>query len=197
MTEMQARRVSESGWVVESCPHPASLVRWLADVPGVEEAWAAFDCVAVEGELDLPSVLTRFPLTADSGAVTRHEIPVRYDGPDLGMVAERLGLGVDEVVTLHASGVYTVAAMGFSPGFGYLTGLPAALTGVPRLASPRARVSAGAVAVTESSSAVYPVDSPGGWNWIGNTSLPLVDLGASWFRLSVGDEVVFVPEDQL
>ncbi len=51
-------------------------------------------------------------------------VPVTYDGPDLPEVAQLTGLTVDEVVALHTSADLTVAFCGFSPGFGYLTGLP-------------------------------------------------------------------------
>lgn len=191
MTDVKPRRVSESGWVVEDCVDSASVARWLAGVPGVVEAWPAFDCVAVEGDLDLLAALDGFRTHASSGLCVVHEIPVRYDGPDLARVAEICGLTVAEVVRLHTGSEYRVGAMGFSPGFGYLTGLAPKLAGVPRLASPRARVNQGSVAVAEEYCAVYPSDSPGGWNLIGATDLVMADLASSWFRLKVGDKVVF------
>ncbi|NUT46791.1 MAG: carboxyltransferase domain-containing protein, partial [Saccharothrix sp.] len=48
-------------------------------------------------------------------------IGVRYDGPDLDLVARTAGLTPAEVVELHTGAEYRVAFCGFAPGFGYLT----------------------------------------------------------------------------
>jgi KipI family sensor histidine kinase inhibitor len=101
-------------------------------------------------------------------------LPVSYDGPDLAVVAEATGLAVDEVVRLHAATVYTAAFTGFAPGFAYLTGLPEQLQ-LPRRAEPRTRVPAGSVAVADVYTAVYPRESPGGWNLLGTTDAVLFD----------------------
>ena len=105
------------------------------------------------------------------------EISVRYDGADLDEVAVLTGLSTPEVVARHVAGDYVVAFMGFAPGFGYLDGLDPALH-VPRLATPRTRVDAGAVAIAGARSCVYPRASPGGWRVIGHTSDVLFDANA-------------------
>ena len=102
------------------------------------------------------------------------EIPVRYDGEDLRAVAESCSLSVNEVIALHAGAEYRAEFCGFAPGFAYLRGLPAVLH-VPRRASPRTRVPAGAVAIAAEYSAVYPRESPGGWHLLGTTSLVMWD----------------------
>jgi KipI family sensor histidine kinase inhibitor len=99
-------------------------------------------------------------------------VPVRYDGADLADVADRTGLSVDDVVRRHTTPVYTVAFCGFSPGFGYLTGLDTALA-LPRRQSPRVRVPAGAVAIADRYSGVYPRAAPGGWHILGHTDTPM------------------------
>jgi KipI family sensor histidine kinase inhibitor len=104
------------------------------------------------------------------------EIPVVYDGEDLDDVASLTGLARDEVVAAHRDGEYVVAFCGFAPGFGYLTGLDERLH-VPRRESPRTRVPAGAVAVADAFTAVYPRTSPGGWQLIGRTDATLWDTG--------------------
>ena len=105
------------------------------------------------------------------------EIPVCYDpelGPDVAGVGERIGVAADDVADLHAMGEYTADFLGFSPGFAYLSGLPAAMH-VPRRGSPRARVEPGSVAIAGARCAVYPSATPGGWNIIGRTPLRLFD----------------------
>lgn len=102
-------------------------------------------------------------------------IPVTYDGADLDRVAELSGLSPAGVVAAHTSTAWTVAFCGFSPGFAYLTGGDRRLE-VPRRDSPRARVPRGSVALAGSYSAVYPGESPGGWQLIGRTDVPVWDL---------------------
>lgn len=118
-------------------------------------------------------------ITASTAAPTAPSlrVPVHYDGTDLAEVAELAGLSVEETVARHLAGRYTVAFCGFAPGFGYLTGLDPALR-LPRLATPRTRVPAGAVAVAGEYTAVYPRSTPGGWRLIGRTELPLFDPAA-------------------
>ena len=103
------------------------------------------------------------------------EIPVSYDGADLAEVGELTGLGADGVVEAHTGQLWTVAFAGFAPGFGYLVGEDDRLH-VPRRATPRTKVPAGAVGLAGEFSGVYPRESPGGWQLIGSTRLPMWDL---------------------
>lgn len=92
------------------------------------------------------------------------EVPVCYDpdlGPDLADVAALHGLSPAEAAALHASAEYTVRFLGFSPGFPYLSGLPARLA-TPRLATPRPRVPAGSVALAADQAGIYPRPTAGG-----------------------------------
>ncbi|WP_307803033.1 5-oxoprolinase subunit PxpB [Frigoribacterium sp. PvP032] len=124
----------------------------------------------------LMSVLRSLPTSRDAATEGRLvEIPVRYDGEDLADVARLSGLSVDEVVDRHAGATYTVAFTGFAPGFAYLTGGDPALA-VPRRATPRTSVPAGAVAMAGEFTGVYPRESPGGWQLLGHTDVALWDL---------------------
>lgn len=123
------------------------------------------------------------------------EIPVVYDGEDLGEVAELTGLTAREVVRRHAEGSYVVAYLGFSPGFGYLHGLDEALH-VARRDSPRTAVPQGSVAIAGPYSAVYPAPSPGGWRLLGRTERTLWDVHEDPpALLRPGARVRFVPVD--
>jgi KipI family sensor histidine kinase inhibitor len=102
------------------------------------------------------------------------EVPTVYDGADLAEVAALWGVPVGEVARRHAGCSYRVAFCGFAPGFAYLTGLPEQWA-VPRRATPRTRVPAGSVALAGSYTGVYPGSSPGGWQLLGRTALPLWD----------------------
>jgi inhibitor of KinA len=105
------------------------------------------------------------------------DIPVCYDPEfalDLDDVAHHTGLSPKEIADLHQRASYRVNCVGFTPGFPYLSGLPARLA-VPRRAVPRKEIAAGSVAIGGSQTGIYPVKSPGGWNIIGRTPLSLFD----------------------
>lgn len=125
------------------------------------------------------------------------EIPVQYggeDGPDLESLAALHGMNVDEVVRVHSEAVYTVYFLGFVPGFAYLGGMPEMLA-TPRRAAPRKRVEAGSVGIGGNQTGVYPFATPGGWQIIGRTALPMFQAGReSMSLLEIGDEVRFRPQ---
>ena len=102
------------------------------------------------------------------------EVPVTYDGPDLAEIATLTGLTAEEVVRRHTAASYVVAFCGFAPGFAYITGGDPALR-VPRRATPRTAVPAGAVGLADDFTGVYPRTSPGGWQLLGHTDAPLWD----------------------
>ena len=102
------------------------------------------------------------------------EIPVSYDGEDLPKVASLTGLDAEEVVQRHTAPEYTVAFLGFSPGFPYLVGLDPALE-VPRRDTPRTSIPAGSVGLAGGQTGIYPTASPGGWQLIGRTDVALFD----------------------
>ena len=123
-------------------------------------------------------------------------LPVLYHpsvAPDLEWLAHDRGLGVSDVIALHSKATYFAYATGFAPGFCYLGTLPEALQ-TPRLDTPRATVPAGAVAIADAQTAVYPCESPGGWRLIGACPEPLFNLSnAPPSLLTVGATVRFEP----
>ncbi|MBP8257331.1 MAG: 5-oxoprolinase subunit PxpB [Opitutaceae bacterium] len=127
-------------------------------------------------------------------------IPVCYDeecAPDLIEVALRLMMRPEELVARHSSITYRVGAIGFSPGFSYMLGLPAELQ-VPRRATPRTRVPPGSVGIGGVFTGIYPSDTPGGWNLIGRTACVLFDPAREDpCLLRTGDQVRFFPADTL
>ncbi|MGV2863583.1 5-oxoprolinase subunit B/C family protein [Achromobacter sp. AGC39] len=151
-------------------------------IAGVTEMVPAARTVLVIFE---PGLVSRDALIADIGArdTTAHvardgkliEIPVHYNGEDLDEVAQLLGITPDEVIRRHTGGTYSVAFTGFAPGFAYLSGGDPTLD-VPRRKTPRTRIPAGAVALAGTFSGVYPQASPGGWQILGVTPVPMWDL---------------------
>lgn len=120
------------------------------------------------------------------------EIAVRYDGPDLDEVAQRVGAGVEEVIRRHTEAAWRVGFIGFAPGFAYLVGGGDGLR-VPRRETPRVQVPAGSVALAGDYCGIYPRASPGGWQVLGTTEAPLWDPGRAEPALLVpGSRVRFV-----
>ncbi len=104
-------------------------------------------------------------------------VPVCYDlkfGMDLEYLSQEKKLSVEEIISLHTSPIYTVYFIGFLPGFLYLGGLDEKLH-FPRKEQPRIKVEKGAVGIGEKQTGIYPQTSPGGWQIIGNSPVPLFD----------------------
>ena len=171
-----------------------ALVEAVARWPGVVDVVIARHDVAAyfAGPIadDLADRIAALARLGDVATPAR-EIALRavYDGPDLDEVARSCGLTTGEVIHVHASALYEVDTLGFAPGFAYLIGLDPRLR-VPRRATPRARVPAGALAIAGEYTAVYPFASPGGWHLIGRVDEAMFDpdRGA---RLRLGDRVRF------
>jgi inhibitor of KinA len=124
------------------------------------------------------------------------EIPTAYGGAfgaDIGFVAEHNGLSQAEVVAIHSGRDYLVYMMGFSPGFPYLGGMSERIA-APRLETPRTVIPAGSVGIAQQQTGVYPVESPGGWQLIGRTPVPLFDPSrVPPVVVEAGDWIRFVP----
>ncbi|MGK9172304.1 5-oxoprolinase subunit PxpB [Yokenella regensburgei] len=183
------------------------LTQRVAEVPEVVEAIPGMNNITVvlrdpqTQALDAIERLQRWweeseALEPDSRTIT---IPVLYGGeagPDLALVARHANLSEKQVVELHASVDYVVWFLGFQPGFPYLGGLPDVLA-TPRRAEPRVSVPAGSVGIGGSQTGIYPLQTPGGWNLIGRTDLPLFNPALPEpVRLRPGDTLRFIPRKE-
>lgn len=124
-----------------------------------------------------------------------HEILVDYNaGLDWERVIKHTGLSKSEIIDQHQKPIYTVAMIGFLPGFIFLDGLDARLS-TPRLEIPRTQIPAGSVGIGGSQTGWYSLESPGGWNLIGRTDTRIFDLkNDPPISIKAGDKVRFVPE---
>ena len=169
-----------------------AIVRAARAWPGVVDVVVAMGDVAVYFDapgfaIDDARIAALAAVGGDDGPAREVELRAVYDGADLEELSRERGV---DVAAVHASGAYRVEAMGFQPGFAYLVGLDARIA-APRLATPRARVPAGAIGIAGEVTGVYPFASPGGWRLIGR----VVDgpmFGDDGPRLALGDRVRFV-----
>jgi len=146
----------------------------------------------------LRDLLTQLPAHEDKFAQLI-KLPVYYSldyGLDLTRIAERSRLTVEQVITLHQAQEYRVYAIGFAPGFAYLGEVDARIA-MPRLASPRVKVPKGAVAIADKQTAVYPAESPGGWNLLGLCPTAMFcPKSKPTMPVAVGDRVKFYAIDK-
>ncbi|MHA7653104.1 5-oxoprolinase subunit B family protein [Mycobacterium sp. ML4] len=176
------------------CDSTAEVLAWTdalraARLPGVVDIVPASVTVLVRLEGPRVQGVTRQRITklrvsaTDASARPRDPaddivIDVVYDGPDLTHVADHAGLSIAQVVQAHTGTRWRVGFGGFAPGFAYLIGGDERLR-VPRRSEPRTSVPAGAVGLAGEFSAVYPRQSPGGWQIIGHTDAVLWDIDRS------------------
>lgn len=127
------------------------------------------------------------------------ELPAYYStevGIDLPRIAKLAQLTVEQVISLHQSIEYRVYAIGFAPGFAYLGEVDERIA-TPRLTTPRLNVPKGAIAIADRQTAVYPAQSPGGWNIIGLCPIDMFNTKAEPIMpVSVGDRVKFIAIDK-
>jgi KipI family sensor histidine kinase inhibitor len=163
------RRVWAAAEAARDWPHVLEVVA------GMNNLTLVFNPLEADREALSSGLLKAWNAVSDAPPPGREvEIPVRYGGeygPDLQAVADHTGLSTSEIVQRHSSGEYVVF---FQPGFAYMGGLEAALH-TPRRASPRLEVPAGSVGIGGEQTGIYPATSPGGWQLIGRTDLPLFD----------------------
>jgi len=183
---VRLRPVGERGLLVEveelEMVHRLHAALRALDQPGVVELVPGYRTLLLVAEQGRAEVLDELAADlphlelpdADAVAGEPVEIPVRYDGEDLPEVARLTGLDAEEVVRRHTAPEYTVAFLGFSPGFPYLVGLDPALE-VPRRDTPRTSIPAGSVGLAGGQTGIYPTASPGGWQLIGRTGVTLFD----------------------
>ena len=95
-------------------------------------------------------------------------------GLDLQRVATKANISIQEVIEIHSAKLYYVYAIGFLPGFAYMASVNEKII-TPRLSTPRKKIPKGSVAIADNQTAIYPQNSPGGWNILGKTTFELFD----------------------
>lgn len=216
---MTIEPLGDRAYIVRDLQAPAWRVAEMwrqGRLPGVSEVVAAYDTVVLYTEASFDpgtlreGVAPSTPMNPWEGVAPSSstepwegvalstpqspiiEVPVRYDGPDLDEVADRLGWKREQVIEAHTATVYTCYAIGFCPGFPYLGYLEGPLSTLGRRPEPRVRVPSGSVAIAGRQTGIYPLERPGGWWLLGTTDFRVVDLADGFFAFQPGDRVKFV-----
>lgn len=120
-----------------------------------------------------------------------------YYGEELALDLERIAinsnLNIKDVISIHSAVIYDVYAIGFLPGFAYLACVDDKIV-TPRLKTPRKKIKKGSVAIANNQTAVYPQDSPGGWNIIGASTFDFFDKKLDTLSsISIDSKIKFNP----
>jgi inhibitor of KinA len=105
------------------------------------------------------------------------KIPVCCDdeyGFDFNRLIKKLGMDKNEILKLYFEKEYFCYMNGFIAGMPFLGDLNKNIE-CERLETPRVRVPRGSVGITEQFTNIYTLESPGGWNIIGNTPKKIFD----------------------
>lgn len=137
-------------------------------------------------DLVIPSRLIRLPVAYHDKQTTefigryakliRPDAPNIVEGHNIGYVAKYNGLTIEQMITLIESTQYWVAMLGFWPGLAFMTPLDmrAYLT-APKYNPSRPWTPEGAFGIGGPIVAIYPIESPGGYQLLGR-SIPIYDL---------------------
>lgn len=190
------------GAKVEKCEALSNVI--VDIVPGMNNLTLFLNPYQTDNRLEIQAILESLWREASSLDLAEMfkgklvEVPVIYGGekgPDLLEVAKIHGITAKALVSRHTAPVYTVYFVGFMPGFVYLGGLDPSIH-TDRRATPRLKIPAGSVGIGGSQTGVYPGESPGGWQILGNTDLPFFDMNREVPSLFLpGDQLRFVAKE--
>lgn len=177
-------------------------------VPGVVETVPSYRALTVHIDplgVDHDSLariileLAAIPAASSNGSAQtgrRWQVPVVFGsdfGADLGQVAKQAGLSQSDCIEAFTAVDYTVAMVGFLPGFSYLSGLPEGLA-TPRRANPRAKIPASSVAIGGAQAALGSLEGPSGWHLLGQSPVrPYLPGRDPVFLFEPGDVLRFHP----
>ncbi len=163
--------------------------------------------IAASGDVEVDSRLLYLPAvyldpwTAAAMAEYREKINPDKD-PDPQFIADLNGLeDVDQFVRVHSGTEYWCAALGFWPGTPFLMPLdPRCKLTAPKYNPPRTFTPRGTIGMGGGSTAIYPVDGPGGYQIFARTPVPIWDarqrleqFKTQMWLLQPTDRIKFVP----
>jgi KipI family sensor histidine kinase inhibitor len=187
----------------------AGIKGLIETFPGWRSVLVSYDSLVI----DTDSIISEIKKVVDQASEVKDvpsriiELPVKYKGrwgPDLEFVARENNISVDEVVRIHTETIHWVGMVGFTPGSPQLMQLnPSLRLSVRKYLSPRIYTPKGTIALGGSITAIYPVVSPGGYQMMGLTPVPIYDrfqsldvFEESPVLLRIGDRIKFVGVDE-
>ena len=201
-------RIGETSWLIQpqisvevlDCIHSTTDLLEKGDLEGLIDIIPAYDSITLIFDSiisDLSDKISkeysgRGKVSASNFRI--HEIKVCYElGLDWNEMEEKTQLRKEEIISIHSSQEYSLAMMGFLPGFIFLEGLDDRIS-VTRKETPRVKVPAGSVGIGGNQTGIYSLESPGGWQIIGRTGESFFDVTKKPpTKLKPGDKTRFKP----
>ena len=111
---------------------------------------------------------------------------------DFDRLSAKLKLTRDEIIKAYFKREYFCYMSGFIAGMPFLGDLDSVIR-CERLETPRIKVPEGSIGITEQFANIYTLESPGGWNIIGNTPKKVFDASnkENPVLINPGDEIKF------
>lgn len=197
--------------VIETAPCFASLLVHY-DPDGIsfadlkKEMTRLIASLGPSDDIELDSRLFYFPTMYldpwTKEAVDDYCAKITKKEPDPAFVARLNNLAdPQQLVRVHSGTEYWVAALGFWPGLPFMMALdPRCVLTAPKYNPPRTWTPQGTIGMGGSSTAIYPVATPGGYQIFARTPVPIWNIEKRFpvFEESIvlfkpGDRVKFVP----
>lgn len=171
----------------------ANIMGVVDVIPAYQSLGIIFDDRIEHHEVLIEQLANLDEIILENQTFSIFEVPVCYDlGLDWERVLRYSGFQKAEFIQKHSTPTYTVAMMGFLPGFVFLDGLDSTLF-VPRMESPRTNIPKGAIGIGGNQTGLYSLESPGGWNIIGRTARSFFDHNKiPPTHLKSGDKIRFI-----
>jgi len=178
--------------------HQAAFLLEFSEIQGLTDVIPAYESLTVifsSSDINAKEVLSGLEtknIESELNSKT-HEINVCYElGMDWKEMETKTGLTKEEIISIHSSQEYTIAMMGFLPGFIFLDGLDDRIS-VSRKENPRTKIPEGSVGIGGNQTGIYSLESPGGWQIIGRSLSSFFDITSEPpTQLRSGDKVKFV-----
>lgn len=197
-------RMGESAWLIKpqidqallGCIHKTNSLLERSEIPQLVDVIPAYDSLTLifnSSSFDIFQI-SDIKSQLYNPETSSYEIPVCYDlGLDWDEMESVTGLNKKEIISIHASTEYTLAMMGFLPGFIFLEGLDKRIH-VSRKRNPRTSIPRGSIGIGGSQTGLYSLQSPGGWQIIGRTPQSFFDVKNNPpVSLKAGDRITFIP----
>ncbi len=201
-------RLGEKAWLLQpevservlEHIHSTSDLLEQSRIDGLQDIIPAYDSITLIYDTQFkydPDIISDISSSTEQHLSTEKnifEIKVCYElGMDWSEVEVKTGLSKEEVISIHSTQNYTLAMMGFMPGFIFLDGLDRKIA-VPRKETPRIKVPSGSVGIGGKQTGIYSLESPGGWQIIGRTTESFFDINKTPpTKLKAGDKIRFNP----
>ena len=183
----------------------AGITGLIETFPGWRSLLISYDSLVIQTEdliAEIRNIVKQSPEVREVPS-RLIELPVKYGGrwaPDLDFIAQENQISREDVVRIHSETIHWVGMVGFTPGSPQLMQLdPPLLLSVRKYLSPRIYTPKGTIALGGSITAIYPVVSPGGYQMMGLTPVPIYDrfqsldiFETSPVLLRIGDRIRFV-----